>query len=65
MPNYSTSTEIDASPEAVWTVLSDVEHMPEWTSSMTSVEVVDGPNPLRRRVRRSRVPSAGAPPGPA
>ena len=45
MPNYSTSAEIDATPEAVWVVLSDVEHMPGWTQSMTSVEIVDGPNP--------------------
>lgn len=33
--------------------------------AVTDSLFVDGPNPLRRRVRRSRVPSAGAPPGPA
>ncbi|WP_454854737.1 SRPBCC family protein [Promicromonospora soli] len=62
MPNYSTTTEIDALPEAVWTVLSDVEHMPEWTPSMTSVEIIDGPNPpdvgTQVRIEQPKMPLA-------
>jgi hypothetical protein len=62
MPNYSTSTEIDALPEAVWTVLSDVEHMPDWTPSMTSVEIIDGPNPpdvgTQVRIEQPKMPLA-------
>lgn len=62
MPSYSTSTEIDAPPEAVWAVLSDVEHMPAWTPSMTSVQIVDGPNPpdigSQVRIEQPRLPLA-------
>jgi uncharacterized membrane protein len=62
MPNYSTSAEIDASPEAVWAVLSDVEHMPDWTSSMTSVSIIDGPNPpdvgTQVRIEQPKMPLA-------
>ncbi|MBO0608127.1 SRPBCC family protein [Myceligenerans salitolerans] len=45
MPRYSASTEVAATPDTVWRVLSDVEGMPRWTGSMTSVRIVDGPNP--------------------
>ncbi|GAB2503038.1 hypothetical protein GCM10027063_47920 [Promicromonospora xylanilytica] len=62
MPNYSTSAEIDASPEAVWAVLSDVEHMPDWTPSMTSVAIIDGPNPpdvgTQVRIEQPKLPLA-------
>lgn len=62
MPNYSTSAEIDASPEVVWAVLSDVERMPYWTPSMTSVEIIDGPNPpdvgTQVRIEQPRLPLA-------
>ncbi|GAA4716947.1 Polyketide cyclase / dehydrase and lipid transport [Promicromonospora umidemergens] len=62
MPNYSTSAEIDASPEAVWAVLSDIEHMPDWTPSITSVAIIDGPNPpdvgTQVRIEQPRLPLA-------
>ncbi|OBI48300.1 polyketide cyclase [Mycobacterium kyorinense] len=37
------SVEIDASPQLVWQVFSDVERWPEWTASVTSLSAVDGP----------------------
>jgi uncharacterized membrane protein len=37
------SIEIDAPPQLVWDVFSDVEHWPDWTASVTSLAGQDGP----------------------
>ncbi|OMC09585.1 MULTISPECIES: SRPBCC family protein [unclassified Mycobacterium] len=37
------SIEIDAPPQLVWEVFSDVEHWPDWTASVTSLVGQDGP----------------------
>jgi len=42
MRTFSASIDIAASPDAVWAVWQDVARWPEWTASMTSVEVVSG-----------------------
>ena len=38
------SIEIDAAPQLVWDVFTDVEHWPEWTASVTSLVGLDGPS---------------------
>jgi uncharacterized membrane protein len=37
---YRTSTRVEAPADVVWQVLSDVERMPAWTSSMTRVTIL-------------------------
>ena len=44
--DYEFSVEIDAAPDEVWKVLTDVERWPEWTPSMTRVERLD-PGPFQ------------------
>lgn len=36
------SLEIDAPPDLVWQVFSNVEHWPDWTPSVTSLAGLDG-----------------------
>lgn len=47
---YRVSIVIDAPPEAVWAVLSDVSRWPEWMPTVSAVEALDAPelSPDRR-----------------
>jgi uncharacterized membrane protein len=52
---------IDAPADDVWTVYSDVEHWPDWTSSVHSVEYVDGDTlalGARARIKQPKLPTA-------
>ena len=40
---YEVSIDIDADPQRVWDVLTDVERWPEWTESVTHVERLSPP----------------------
>jgi uncharacterized protein YndB with AHSA1/START domain len=56
---YRTSIEIDAPPEVVWAVLTDVERWPEWTKSMQHVEFVEGAGlkqGTKVRIKQPRLP---------
>lgn len=59
--HYEIDTEVAAAADRVWAVLVDVERMPEWTSSMTHVELLD-PGDLgvgsRVRIHQPRLPRA-------
>jgi ribosome-associated toxin RatA of RatAB toxin-antitoxin module len=45
MTTFETSIEIDASPQRVWQVMSDVEKWHEWTASIRRIEILT-PKPL-------------------
>ena len=60
---FSITTDIDAPADVVFAVLTDVERWPEWTSTVTRVERIDGSSaPLavgsRLRVVQPKVPPA-------
>lgn len=54
---YEHTIDIAAPVDAIWRVLADIEHWPDWTPTMTSIEALD-PLPLRVGLR-ARVTQPG------
>ena len=55
----STEVDIDASPDRVWAVMSDVERWPEWADTVTAVTRLGGRNlglGSRFRVEQPKLP---------
>jgi len=61
MTDVERTIDIARSVEKVWTIMTDVERWPEWTASVTRVELL-GSGPLtvgsRVRIRQPRLPVA-------
>lgn len=58
---FEASIDVQAPAETVFDTYADVEHWPSWTSSVTSVELLDrGPLRVgvRARIRQPRLPVA-------
>lgn len=49
--NHEYMVEINAGAEKVWEILHDVERWPEWTKSMSEIEVLDRPLAVGSRVK--------------
>ena len=49
MSDFRHVVEIRAAPAHVWSVLLDVEHWPDWTTSVTKVKRMDI-GPLRKTI---------------
>ncbi|CNE17868.1 Polyketide cyclase / dehydrase and lipid transport [Mycobacterium tuberculosis] len=58
--HFEISVDIDAAPETVWNLLTDVEHWPDMTDSIDQVELLDKPFAVssRARVRQPKIPAA-------
>lgn len=59
--HHSVRRRICAPIEVVWQTLTDVERMPEWTSSMSHVHYVEGQEireGARVRIKQARLPRA-------
>lgn len=59
--SFSRSVDINAAPDAVLALMSDVERWPEWTASVTSIKRLDsGPFAIgsRARIRQPKLPPA-------
>lgn len=59
--DFAIAVNIDAPPDVVWSVIRDGERWPEWTPTVTSVELLS-PGPLavgtRVRIRQPKLPPA-------
>lgn len=57
--HYEVTIAINAPADVVWSVLSDVEHWPQWTKSVRSVELLDANLAVgsRVRIRQPKFPS--------
>ncbi|NEA24465.1 SRPBCC family protein [Actinomadura bangladeshensis] len=58
--HFEISVDIDAAPETVWNLLTDVESWPDMTDSIDRVELLDKPFALssRSRVHQPKIPVA-------